>query len=413
MRPGRSIDHEPLIFFAAGRRYIGFDAVPCSFAKGSIMQDQAMLVSAFAIAAFASLSACSLIVLTQRWHGGLSLDRTLAGKQKFHKVPVPRIGGAGMVLGVACACALAPGEMDGGVATLTGAALPVFAIGLAEDLTKRVSVRMRFALTLASGLLAWWTLDAVLPRLDLAPLDALLAFLPLALALPLTVVAVAGVTNAINIIDGFNGLAGSTAVAILAGTAFLGWRCGDALVLQLALLGIGAAAGFLLLNYPRGLLFMGDGGAYFLGFWCAESAVLLVCRNPSVSAWQVLALHAYPVMEVLYSIFRKKVLRGMCVTMPDRLHLHMLIYRRCGRRNAGVAALVAPWSAAWMLAVVTLGGSGAAAALLLAVHAAVYVAVYVRLLRGGRRLRAGAGAVIKRLARAARARAPWPSRVGR
>jgi UDP-N-acetylmuramyl pentapeptide phosphotransferase/UDP-N-acetylglucosamine-1-phosphate transferase len=411
MRRGRPIDHEPLIFFAAGRRYIGFDALPCTSAKGSIMHDLAMLVSAFVIAAFASLSVCSLIVLTQRWHGALSLDRDLAGKQKFHKVPVPRVGGAGMVLGVACGYALAPGEMDAGVAALTGAALPVFAIGLAEDVTRRVSVRMRFALTLASGLLAWWTLGAVLPRLDLPAVDGLLSFLPLALMV--TVVAVAGVTNAINIIDGFNGLAGSTAVAILAGTAFLGWRCGDALVLELALLGIGAAAGFLLLNYPRGLLFMGDGGAYFLGFWCAESAVLLVCRNPSVSAWQVLALHAYPVTEVLYSIFRKKVLRGMRVTMPDRLHLHMLIYRRCGRRNARVAALVAPWTAAWTLAVVALGGSGPAAALLLAVQAAVYVAVYVRLLRGGRRLRAGAVAVVvlKRLARAARA--PWPSRAGR
>jgi UDP-N-acetylmuramyl pentapeptide phosphotransferase/UDP-N-acetylglucosamine-1-phosphate transferase len=370
------------------------------------MHDLAMLVSALAIAALASLCVCGLVVATQRWHGALSLDRTLTGKQKFHKVPVPRIGGVGMVLGVACACALAPVAMDPGVAALLGAALPVFGIGLLEDLTKRVSVRLRLAFTLASGLLAWWLLDAVLPRLDL----------------PL-VVAVAGVTNAINIIDGFNGLAGSTAIAILSGTAFLGWRCGDALVLELALLGIAAAAGFLILNYPRGLLFMGDGGAYFLGFWCAETAVLLVCRNPAAVAWQVLALHAYPVTEVLYSIFRKKVLRGMSVTMPDRLHLHMLIHRRCLRRrlpheaarpwlrNAGVAALVAPWTAAWTLAVVALGGSGPAAALLLAVHAAAYVALYLRLLRGGRGI--PVGAVVRRLARAVRARSPWPSRVGR
>jgi UDP-N-acetylmuramyl pentapeptide phosphotransferase/UDP-N-acetylglucosamine-1-phosphate transferase len=167
---------------------------------------------------------------------------------------------------------------------------------------------------------------------------------------------------------------------------------------------------------------MGDGGAYFLGFWCAETAVLLVCRNPSVSTWQVLALHAYPVTEVLYSIFRKRVLRGMSVTMPDRLHLHMLIHRRCLRgpageaarpwlRNARVAALAAPWTAAWTLAVVVLGGSGPAAALLLVLHAAAYVALYLRLLRGGRGI--PVGAVVRRLARAARARSPWPSRVGR
>lgn len=389
------------------------------------MLDWTTLVSALVIAALASLVACSLIVVTQRWHGALSLDRNLAGKQKFHNVPVPRVGGAGLVLGVACAFALvhltwAAHPLDG-VAALIGASLPVFAVGLAEDMTQKVSVRMRLGLTLASGLLAWWTLGAVLQGVGLPFIDDLLAFLPLAVLV--TVVAVAGVTNAINIVDGFNGLAGGTVVAILSGTAFLAWRCGDALVLELALLGAGATIGFLLVNYPRGLLFMGDGGAYFLGFWCAESAVLLVYRNPAVSTWQVLALHAYPVTEVLYSIFRKKVLRKMSATMPDRLHLHMLIYRRCIRhrlphnaarpwaRNAAVIALVAPWTAAWTLAVVALGGSGRAAALLLALHSVAYVALYVRMLRGHWCLHPGV--VLGRLARAARARSPWPSRVGR
>jgi hypothetical protein len=129
------------------------------------------------------------------------------------------------------------------------------------------------------------------------------------------------------------------------------------------------------------------------------------------------------VTEVLYSIFRKMVLRRMSVTKPDRLHLHMLVYRRCIRHhlrhrvarpwvgNAAVAALVAPWMAAWTLAVVVLGTSGRAAALLLALHAAAYVAIYLRLLRGGWRFHPAA--VARRLARAARARALRPSRVGR
>jgi UDP-N-acetylmuramyl pentapeptide phosphotransferase/UDP-N-acetylglucosamine-1-phosphate transferase len=385
------------------------------------MLDSTTLVPALAIAALASLMVCSLIVATQRWHGRLSLDRELTGKQKFHKVPVPRVGGAGLVLGVGCAFAMLHPDLTGSVAALLASSMPVFAIGLAEDITKRISVRLRLGLTLASALLAWGLLDAVLPRVDLPFVDGLLASLPLALFV--TMVAVAGVTNAINIIDGFNGLAGSTAVAILSGTAFLAWRCGDAAVLEMSLLGIGATLGFLLLNYPRGLLFMGDGGAYFLGFWCAEIAVLLVCRNPQVGAWQVLALHAYPVTEVLYSIFRKKVLRRMSMTMPDRLHLHMLVYRRCIRhrlphdatrpwaRNAAVTALVLPWTAAWTLLVVAVGGSGPAAAALLVLHAVAYVAIYVRLLRGCWCFYPGA--VVRRFARAARARSPWPARVER
>jgi UDP-N-acetylmuramyl pentapeptide phosphotransferase/UDP-N-acetylglucosamine-1-phosphate transferase len=383
------------------------------------MPELTTLISALVVPALASLAACTLLVLTQRWHGALSLDRELTGKQKFHKVPVPRIGGVAMVLGTVSAFAwlhlrCAPGladEVAVGVAALIGSAAPVFAVGLAEDVTKRVSVRMRFALVLASALLACWSLDAVLPPVGLPLADDLLAFMPLAVCA--TAIGVIGVTNSINIIDGFNGLAGSTAIAILAGMAWLAWGRDDMLVLELALLGIGTTIGFLLVNYPRGLLFMGDGGAYFLGFWCAECAVLLVCRNPSISPWQVLALHAYPVTEVLYSIFRKKVLRGMSATMPDRLHLHMLIFRRCvcrwlprdarrpWVRNAAVAWLVAPWMTAWTIAVVALGASAWVGALLLCLHTVVYVAIYVRLLRG--RWQLPRAAMFKRRGRVLRA----------
>jgi UDP-N-acetylmuramyl pentapeptide phosphotransferase/UDP-N-acetylglucosamine-1-phosphate transferase len=368
--------------------------------RGQIMLDPTTLGAAFAMAALISFLACELIVATQRWHGALSLDSDLDGKQKFHKTPVPRIGGAGLMIGIVSGLAwihlgghyAAPGNMHTAAAALLGSSLPVFAIGLIEDLCKRVSVRLRFGLTLGSALLACWWLDAVLLRVDLPLVDDLLAYLPVAVVV--TAVAVTGVTNSVNIIDGFNGIAGSTVIAMLSGMAFLGWRFGDALVLELALLGVAATIGFLLVNYPRGRLFMGDGGAYFLGFWCAEIAVLLVCRHPAISAWQVLAIYAYPVTEVLYSMFRKRILRKMSPTVPDRLHLHMLLYRRCvcrllprnearpWLRNAAVTWLIAPWTIGWTVLVVALGTSARAAALLLALQVLAYVIVYVRLLRG-------------------------------
>jgi UDP-N-acetylmuramyl pentapeptide phosphotransferase/UDP-N-acetylglucosamine-1-phosphate transferase len=364
------------------------------------MVNPSTLGAAFIVAVLVSFMACSLIVLTQQWHGALSFDGDLTGKQKFHKIPVPRIGGTGLMLGIVSAFAwvhLGPYDKSMvdttvGVIALIGSSLPVFAIGLIEDLTKKLSVCVRFGLTLVSALLACWSLDAVLPRVDLPLVDDLLMFMPVAVVV--TAVAVAGVTNSVNIIDGFNGLAATTVIAMLSGVAFLGWRFGDMLVLELALLGVGATIGFLLINYPRGSLFMGDGGAYFLGFWCAEIAVLLVYRNPEISAWQVLAIYAYPVIEVLYSMFRKKVLRKMSPTIPDRLHFHMLLYRRCicrllprndmrpWRRNSAVTWLVAPWMTAWTILVVALGTSGPVAALLLGLQVMAYVMVYVRLLRG-------------------------------
>jgi UDP-N-acetylmuramyl pentapeptide phosphotransferase/UDP-N-acetylglucosamine-1-phosphate transferase len=101
---------------------------------------------------------------------------------------------------------------------------------------------------------------------------------------------------------------------------------------------IGALLGFLVWNYPAGFLFAGDGGAYLVGFLVALLSVLLVMRNPDVSAWFPLLLTAYPVWETLFSIYRKKFLRGQSPNQPDGVHLHMLIYKRLVRCCPGSRA---------------------------------------------------------------------------
>jgi hypothetical protein len=121
----------------------------------------------------------------------------------------------------------------------------------------------------------------------------------------------------------------------------------------------------------------------------------------------------------LYSIFRRSGKRSP--TTPDRLHLHTLVFRRCiwrllprddrrpWMRNAAVTALVAPWTAAWTVAVVALGSSGALAVLLLGVHALAYVVVHMRLVRGHWGFHFTA--ISRRRSRAARARLAWPTQV--
>lgn len=273
----------------------------------------------------------SLIILaTERWHGAHSLDNDLHAQQKFHETPVPRIGGLSLTIGILSVVIWFSDQVETEFALVCGqlllAAMPAFLAGLSEDLTKKISVTTRLLATFASPLLACWLLDATLPRLDLVGIDIALSILPFALIL--TAFAVAGVANAMNIIDGFNGLAGATAVILLACMAFLAWEANDLLLTQLAMTGVGVAIGFLLVNYPTGRLFMGDCGAYLLGFWIAEIAVLMVIRHPTVTPWQLLAICAYPIIEVIYSIYRKKIIRKSNPGMPDRLHFHMLVFRR-------------------------------------------------------------------------------------
>ena len=354
----------------------------------------------FLVSLFVSLAVCALNIATERWHGTYSFDTDLKGIQKVHKKSVPRTGGIAVAAGVLAIPLLGSLGYDRLLAGAEGrhiifslwlAAAPAFLSGIIEDLTKTVSVRTRFCSIAASAVLASWIVGASLSRVDIWGLDSILAFVPLSLLV--TVFAVVGVTNSINIIDGFNGVAGATVVILLAGAGYLAWKEGDVLVTQLALAGIGATIGFLLLNYPTGRLFMGDGGAYFLGFWAAEVAVLAVVRNPGMNAWQLLAIFAYPVIEVLFSIYRRKILRDALIGAPDRLHLHSLFYRRIARQrisgkrfpwmcNAGVACFVTSWLLTAGVAAIVLGDTIPAAMALVAIQVLAYIAVYMRLVRG-------------------------------
>jgi UDP-N-acetylmuramyl pentapeptide phosphotransferase/UDP-N-acetylglucosamine-1-phosphate transferase len=160
---------------------------------------------------------------------------------------------------------------------------------------------------------------------------------------------VGGVANAINIIDGFHGLASGTVLIALLALAAIAARAGDAPLALVCLLVAAAVAGFWLVNFPWGKLFLGDGGAYFAGFSLAWLALLLPMRNPDVSPWAGLLVCAYPVIEVLYSVVRRYRQR-LSPGAPDSLHLHSLVKTQVvrkkllhwpsRRRNAAVAPLM-------------------------------------------------------------------------
>lgn len=282
-----------------------------------------------------SLACCALIVLTQRWHGHISHDHDLVGAQKFHETPVPRIGGVGIALslliGAVAEWHLLKQEVQPLALIICGA--PAFLVGLLEDLTKKVSVLIRLLATFSAAALSIWILNAKIGDVDTPMLDSILSVSPF-VAYAFTCFAVGGVANAVNIIDGFNGLAGTACALMFAGLAAIAHGVGDVLVVKLCLIGIASLVGFLLLNFPFGKIFMGDGGAYLVGFWLAECAVLLLSRNHGVSAWAVLLCCIYPVWETIFSMWRKSVLRDTGMGRPDKLHFHMLVYRRWTRRCA-------------------------------------------------------------------------------
>jgi UDP-N-acetylmuramyl pentapeptide phosphotransferase/UDP-N-acetylglucosamine-1-phosphate transferase len=275
-----------------------------------------------------SLAFCILLVLTKSWHGAFSMDAN-EGVQKFHSTPTPRIGGLAIVTALWVAWLNAPAELKPLIGIFLLAGLPAFFFGLAEDITKKISVLQRLIATMASGLLAWWLTDYSISRVDIWGIDFLLTFTLMSVLF--TSFAVGGVANSINIIDGFNGLASTTSVVAFAAFALIAHQVGDAQLAAMSLVLASCVWGFFWVNWPYGKIFLGDGGSYFVGFSLAWVAVMLIERNTQVSAFAALLICVHPVTEVLFSVYRRKM-KKLHPGHPDRMHFHSLIKQRYVRR---------------------------------------------------------------------------------
>lgn len=195
--------------------------------------------------------------------------------------------------------------------------------------------------TVASAALSGYLLNAWLNSVQILGVDNLMLSYPF-VAMAITCFAVAGVANAFNIIDGYHGLSAMVAVIILTGIAYVAFQVDDLSIMTAALTMVGALLGFLIWNYPRGLIFLGDGGAYFIGFWVAELSVLLTSRHAEVSKWFPFLLCLYPIFETLFTVYRRLILKRTHPGMPDASHLHQLIYMRIVRLTIDGREVVLP-----------------------------------------------------------------------
>jgi UDP-N-acetylmuramyl pentapeptide phosphotransferase/UDP-N-acetylglucosamine-1-phosphate transferase len=281
------------------------------------------------IAAFLTSFAMTLLIVRfKHLHLQFTADSDLSGPQKFHKTVVPRIGGISIASGLFAAIFIKTINLGIGneELILLLCAIPTFAIGLTEDLTKKISVRQRLLFTGVSAACVIYLLGIEITSLGIPYLDFLFA-IPF-FGIVFTVVAITGLANAYNIIDGFNGLSSMVGIITLLAIAYIGYVLGDTTIIFLSLVMAGAILGFFIWNYPQGLIFLGDGGAYLIGFWIAALSIWLCARHPEVSPWFALLINGYPIMETLFTIYRRKIHQNKSPGMPDGIHFHTLIYRR-------------------------------------------------------------------------------------
>jgi UDP-GlcNAc:undecaprenyl-phosphate/decaprenyl-phosphate GlcNAc-1-phosphate transferase len=324
--------------------------------------------------------------LAERFHWGFD---KIDGVQRFHRHAVTRLGGVALMLGLG-AWLLAESS-----AAWLVCLVPGFLAGLAEDLTGRMGTWFRLGMTACGAVLAWSLLDAQVVRLGPALVDDVLAHAPL-LSLVLTALFVTGAAHAVNIVDGYNGLAAGYAVLVCLAVALVAGLLGDAPLESLALGTALVTVGFLAWNFPRGRIFLGDGGAYALGTMVAALVVRLVRDHDAVSPMFAALLMIYPVWETLFSMYRKIVLRHGSAMEPDGLHLHMLVYKRLLRRNpravsvdgevllnSATALYLAPLVLLSLVPAVLFWQNGSVLAVALVLFVAAYQQLYRRLVRFG------------------------------
>ena len=267
-----------------------------------------------------------LIVKNADWHLHLSSDHQ-HGPQKLHSGSISRIGGLGIFLSLVIVVItnyFLEENPSKDFLVFFICTLPCFVIGIREDFTNKVGVKLRLLFTAISALIGIYFLDGLIYGVDLPIVDDLLKMKWFCYVF--TIFAITGISNAYNIIDGLNGLAGMVGIVSLLAIYYIAYLFGDHYILFLAQILIASILGFLLWNYPKGKIFLGDAGAYLIGFCSGFLSLLLVDRHTEISPWFALLVNFFPIFETIYSIFRRKVSKNQDPTAPDAQHFHSLVY---------------------------------------------------------------------------------------
>jgi UDP-N-acetylmuramyl pentapeptide phosphotransferase/UDP-N-acetylglucosamine-1-phosphate transferase len=300
------------------------------------------------------LSLCTAFIVSfflikyENLYKKFSSDDDLTGVQKFHTECTPRIGGIAILAGLSVSFIIILKTTEAFWIMIS--ILPVFFIGILEDLTRSIPPFIRLLFSFIAAFFAIYSLDIALASVGWQWFDQNVLGIEF-ISVLLTVVMIGGVSHSTNIIDGFNGLLLGYSEIALAVFLWVSVQVEDELLIAIILSIMGSIGGLLFFNFPRARIFTGDSGAYTIGCLLAIVSLLLVKRNESVSPWFALLVMSYPVFETLFSIYRKKFLRKMSPGLPDGIHLHMLKYKRVVpllttiternyRRNAASSVLI-------------------------------------------------------------------------
>ena len=243
-------------------------------------------------------------------------------ERKVHGLPVPKSGGIAMAIGALVPILLWTHTEDFVGWYLIGGGI-IFVSGLIDDL-RGLGPKTKFAAQILAALIVIFPGMVRIENLGMLLPDGLL--LPDWIAIPLTLVTIVGVTNAINLSDGLDGLAGGITLLSFCCIGFLAYLMGDTVIALLSVALAGAIFGFLRFNTYPASIFMGDTGSQFLGFSAIIFSLKLTQGETALSPLLPLIILGFPVLDTI-TVMAQRLQEGRPLFVADKNHLHHRLMR--------------------------------------------------------------------------------------
>lgn len=239
------------------------------------------------------------------------------GDRKIHTMPMPKAGGISLAIGAWVPVMLWVPANDFVYSVLAGAAL-IVCFGLKDDIRPMGPFQKLIPQAAAGLIVILWGNVRILWLGDLVPGSPLL---PALLSIPLTLVVILGITNAVNLADGLDGLAGGVSILSFIMIAFLAHQSQHPAIAIMAVAVVGGIAGFLRYNTHPAVLFMGDAGSQLLGFLSIVFAIALTQCNTPYSRVLSLPLIGLPILDTLM-VMTQRIRQGQSPFSADKTHFH-------------------------------------------------------------------------------------------
>lgn len=277
-----------------------------------------------------------LLLLSFCWQRAFNFFRfkSYEGKQRVHLNEIPRLGGF-LIFTFLIFVVFIDFEQSSLLCNLLISSVPILMVGIKEDIFHNTSNHARLIGMTLSVILFFTIHPMIFPKIDLPILGEIIS--NYYVGLPFFLFASLVIINGTNLIDGMNGLMAFSTLSQLVALLFLTVLSADYEISKVIVLLIIPILIFLFFNFPLGRIFIGDFGAYFIGFTMSMIVIIFFGRNPQLLSWNAVLILFYPSIELLFSFIRKIFIDKIGSQTADNKHLHTLLFNYYKKRFLSVS----------------------------------------------------------------------------